>query len=67
MDVSILCQEMNAIDERLRELAVRRNRERKKSLSVIRLLKTDTFLALRFFFLIGFLSFATEKHPRERF
>ena len=27
MDVSILCQEMNAIDERLRELAVRRNRE----------------------------------------
>lgn len=50
MDVSILCQEMNAIDERLRELAVRRNRERKKSLSVIRLLKTDTFLALRFFF-----------------
>ena len=28
-------QEMNAIDEMLRELAVRRNRERKKSHSVV--------------------------------
>lgn len=45
VDVSILCQEMNAIYERLREVAVRRNGERKESLSVI-YLKTDTFLAL---------------------
>lgn len=35
MDVSILCQEMNAIDENLRELAVRRNGERKSPSLVI--------------------------------
>lgn len=50
MDVSILCQEMNAIDKNLRELAVRRNGEMKESISVICLLKTDTFLALFIFF-----------------
>ena len=48
VDVSILCQEMNAIDENLRELAVRINGEMKESISVICLLKTDTFLAVFF-------------------
>lgn len=43
MDVSSFVRKMNAIDENLRELAVRRNGERKESISVICLLKTDTF------------------------
>ena len=50
VDVSILCQEMNAIYERLRELAVRRNGERKESLSVIRLLKNLHLFSFKLLF-----------------